>query len=187
MENSFLTILLIAVGVILMLMLLGAFKKSGGSSGFRRNQQSQQGLMGGTGGSGYAFSSIWQDGSDSNDCCTNCYMCYNRKAEVIGPNGNVIGCQSVNGRPAYKCPDPDGCAAGCECEYKIDCASDSGDNGQCIDKIVRDSTFNDCDETCEEQHESDKYGYGCVLSDSDLDQCLSKCCSAGKSWDPDCY
>ncbi len=135
--------------------------------------------------SGYACSGIWQDGSDENDCCTNCYMCYNRRAEVIGPNGNVIDCQAVGGNPAYKCPTPDSCALGCKCEYNTDCGT--GDNSQCIDKMVRDSTFEDCEETCKEQHESDKYHYGCVLSDSDLDECLNKCCSAGKSWDPDCY
>ncbi len=186
MENSFLTILLIAAGVILMLMLLGAFKKSGGSSGFRKQGQQQQNL----GSSQYACSGIRQS-SNYSTCCNNCYMCTNnglvRDPDCLNTsNGRrhpencpIVDCTE------FQCSDPASCQKGCQSDYGVRCTGGNPYEGgivpmsdaDCRNDVVNSSTWQDCVSNCDDD-DGNEVWYGCTITNKQ--KCYDACCNAGK-------
>jgi hypothetical protein len=131
MENNFLSLLLIVGGVILILMLLGAFKQNCEVNGYRRRgDKSQQGLMSGGGYcSGYACPTVWGQASNATTCCENCDS----------------SCSTRNSAS---------CKAGCNCQFGVTCSTGGGKQNQCVDFITDEAndafTQQQADDTCDD-------------------------------------
>jgi len=169
MEDNFLTLLLIGAGVILVLMLLGAFKQNDGvKNGFRRRRQQ----MGG-GCSGYACSSVWSKASGANTCCQNC------DNKCTDSDSCKEGCNCMYG--ASTCPT--GKNSSC-----VDLVVGNTDWEDCQDTCEYNSNPNNMSCAWYEANDPSNPNYtsipapcdlylDCTVSKRDLSDCKSQCCN----------
>ncbi len=185
MENKFLNLLLIAVGVIIVLMLLGAFKQNNGVNGFRRRGgQSQQSIASTSSGCDQVLQM-----SDYSDCCKNCHntcaesgLVYNEdclatRSGKIHPEYCVIEGECTK----YVC-DPSVCQRQCHNRYGANCEppvnpDDPIDDSACRNEVVDDSGWNDCTYACDNSTDP-SFGFNnCAGGITDQDLCYAQCCS----------
>ncbi len=187
MENQFLTVLFILVGVIIVLTLLGAFKKSNGSSGFRR--RGQQELIGGGSCQDRAANTGWP-----NDCCGECNNC--------GSRGETKDCQGdckamfENQGAAYTADNICSCINSSSCPEAVGKALDlQGCLSMCNRTALNDlgcggssAAQDNCENSCHclfgaGSGGGDCSGYACqrVLGASDADTCCGNCDSGNCS------
>lgn len=120
----------------------------------------------------YACPKLRDTANNLSECCNNCYMCAN-DGLLYDEDGNVIGCRD------FVCSDPEDCQQGCFNQYKRKCTGgnpyDGGDD-DCINEVVDDSTWYDCQRNCDDD-EGNQTAFGCQVQDKQ--KCYDACCSSG--------